>query len=59
LVWVIIVLASLNIAADICFGGLIYYQLGRWKVPGFADRPVACAPPRVEIGENRPHNEIT
>jgi hypothetical protein len=57
LAWVVITLASLNIVANVCVGGLVYYQLGRWNVPGVTDRPVVCAPPQVDYERNRPNDD--
>lgn len=40
LVWIVIALANLNFWANICVGCLMYYQLNRLGVPGFAYAPV-------------------
>ena len=40
LTWIVIALASLNLFAGICVGCLMYYQLHRFGVPGFAYAPV-------------------
>ena len=33
--WLVVALAGLNLFAGICVGCLLYYQLGRLRVPGF------------------------
>jgi hypothetical protein len=40
LVWLVIVLAALNLFLGFCAGCFMYYQLGRLGVPGFDARPV-------------------
>ena len=40
LVWLVIALANLNLWLNICVGCLIYYQLNRLGVPGFAHAPI-------------------
>ena len=35
LTWVVVVLAGLNLFLGFCAGCFVYYQLGRWGVPGF------------------------
>lgn len=40
LVWIVIVLANLNFWINLCVGCMIYYQLNRLGVPGFAYAPV-------------------
>jgi hypothetical protein len=40
LVWIVIVLANLNFWVNLCVGCMIYYQLNRLGVPGFAYAPV-------------------
>jgi hypothetical protein len=39
-VWIVIVLANLNLWVNLCVGCMIYYQLNRLGVPGFAYAPV-------------------
>ncbi|PKL09793.1 MAG: DUF4395 domain-containing protein [Spirochaetae bacterium HGW-Spirochaetae-7] len=39
LLWLVIVLASLNAFAGFCAGCFVYYQLARLGAPGFAKRP--------------------
>ncbi len=39
LVWLVIVLASLNAFAGFCAGCFVYYQMARLKLPGFAKAP--------------------
>lgn len=40
LVWLVIVLAALNLFLGFCAGCFLYYQLNRLGVPGFAVSPV-------------------
>ena len=40
LVWIVIALANLNFWLNFCLGCLIYYQLNRLHVPGFAQAPI-------------------
>jgi hypothetical protein len=40
LVWLVIVLAGLNLFLGFCAGCFLYYQLNRLKVPGFDYSPV-------------------
>jgi hypothetical protein len=40
LTWIVIALAALNLFGGICVGCLMYYQLHRFGVPGFAYAPV-------------------
>jgi uncharacterized protein DUF4395 len=40
LVWVVIVLAALNLFLGFCAGCFVYYQLNRLGVPGFSASPV-------------------
>ena len=40
LVWVVIVLAALNLFLGFCAGCFVYYQLNRLGVPGFSVSPV-------------------
>jgi hypothetical protein len=39
-VWIVIVLANLNLWVNLCVGCMIYYQLNRFGVPGFTYAPV-------------------
>lgn len=41
LVWVVIVLANLNLWLNFCLGCWMYYQLHRLGVPGFTAAPIA------------------
>lgn len=41
LVWVVIALANLNFWANFCVGCYVYYQLGKFGVPGFNRQPLA------------------
>lgn len=40
LVWIVIVLAALNLFLGFCAGCFIYYQLSRIGLPGFTRRPI-------------------
>jgi hypothetical protein len=40
LVWLVIVLAGLNLFLGFCAGCFVYYQLSKLNVPGFAHSPV-------------------
>lgn len=40
LVWVVIILAGLNLFLGFCAGCFIYYQLNRMHVPGFEHSPI-------------------
>lgn len=40
LVWLVIVLAGLNLFLGFCAGCFVYYQLNRLHVPGFERRPI-------------------
>ena len=40
LVWLVIVLAGLNLFLGFCAGCFVYYQLNKLNVPGFAHSPV-------------------
>jgi predicted histidine transporter YuiF (NhaC family) len=40
LVWLVIVLAALNLFLGFCAGCFVYYQLNRLHVPGFEHSPV-------------------
>ncbi len=40
LVWLVIALASLNLFLGFCAGCFLYYQLNRFKVPGFERSPI-------------------
>ena len=40
LVWVVIVLAALNLFLGFCAGCFLYYQLNRLGFPGFARKPI-------------------
>src|SRR5262249_11698913 len=40
LTWLVIALAALNLFAGICVGCIVYYQLGRFGVPGFTKSPI-------------------
>lgn len=35
LAWLVIALAALNLFVGFCAGCFVYYQLGKWGVPGF------------------------
>jgi hypothetical protein len=39
LVWLVIVLASLNAFAGFCAGCFVYYQLAKLSLPGFSKKP--------------------
>ncbi len=52
LVWLVILLALLNLAVGFCAGCFVYYWLARWNVPGFHRQP----PPGVSPGF-RPRRE--
>lgn len=39
LVWLVVILAALNVFAGFCAGCFLYYQLGRLGVPGFSPKP--------------------
>ena len=39
LVWLVIVLAALNLFVGFCVGCALYYWLGRLAVPGFIQSP--------------------
>ena len=41
LIWVVVVLAALNLFLGFCAGCFIYYQLSRIGLPGFTRRPMA------------------
>jgi hypothetical protein len=52
LVWLVIVLAAVNLFLGFCAGCFVYYWLARWQVPGFSRLPPAdtfpgLRPPRV------------
>ena len=40
LVWVVIILAAMNLFLGFCAGCFIYYQLSRLGLPGFTRRPI-------------------
>ncbi len=40
LVWIVIVLAALNLFVGFCAGCFVYYQLNRWGIPGFSVSPL-------------------
>lgn len=40
LVWLVIVLAALNLFLGFCAGCFVYYQLNRLHVPGFSHSPI-------------------
>jgi hypothetical protein len=40
LVWLVVALASLNLFLGFCAGCFLYYQLNRFKVPGFERSPI-------------------
>ncbi|MBK9050618.1 MAG: DUF4395 family protein [Chloroflexi bacterium] len=40
LVWLVIILAALNLFLGFCAGCFLYYQLHRLGVPGFTARPI-------------------
>jgi len=40
LVWLVVVLAGLNLFLGFCAGCFLYYQLNRLKVPGFERSPI-------------------
>jgi hypothetical protein len=40
LVWLVVLLAALNLLAGFCAGCFVYYQLSRLGAPGFRRRPV-------------------
>lgn len=40
LVWLVVLLAALNLFLGFCAGCFIYYQLGKLGVPGFTAQPV-------------------
>lgn len=40
LVWVVIILAAMNLFLGFCAGCFIYYQLNRIGLPGFTRRPI-------------------
>lgn len=46
LVWLVILLAGLNLTVGFCAGCFVYYWLARWKAPGFHRQP----PPGVLPG---------
>src|SRR5208283_2888606 len=48
LVWLVIVLASLNAFAGFCAGCFVYYQLARLRLPGFSKRPPEGAFPGLK-----------
>lgn len=52
LVWLVILLAVLNLTVGFCAGCFVYYWLARWKTPGFQHQP----PPDVLPGF-RPRKE--
>lgn len=41
LVWVVIILAALNLFLGFCAGCFLYYQLNRLGLPGFTRKPIA------------------
>jgi hypothetical protein len=41
LVWVVKVLAALNLFLGFCAGCFVYYWLARWRIPGFTRYPPA------------------
>ena len=41
LVWLVIVLAALNLFLGFCAGCFLYYQMNRLGVPGFDEQPLA------------------
>ncbi len=52
LVWLVIVLATVNLFFGFCAGCFVYYWLARWQVPGFSHSPPAdtypgLRPPRL------------
>jgi molybdopterin converting factor small subunit len=49
LVWLVIVLAGLNLFAGFCVGCALYYWLGRLDVPGFVKTP-----PQESVPSTRP-----
>jgi hypothetical protein len=44
LVWLVVVLAALNLFLGFCAGCFVYYQLNRLGVPGFVRRPIVGKP---------------
>ncbi len=40
LVWLVAVLAAVNLFVGFCAGCFVYYWLSRWHVPGFIARPL-------------------
>lgn len=40
LVWLVVILAGLNLFLGFCAGCFLYYQLNRLNVPGFAHSPI-------------------
>jgi hypothetical protein len=40
LVWMVVVLAALNLFVGFCAGCFVYYQLNRLGVPGFSSSPI-------------------
>jgi hypothetical protein len=44
LVWLVIVLAALNLFLGFCAGCFLYYQLNRLGLPGFDHGPLASEP---------------
>ncbi len=52
LVWLVILLAAVNLSLGFCAGCFVYYWLARWDIPGFSHSPPAgtlpgMRPPRV------------
>jgi hypothetical protein len=52
LVWLVMVLAAVNLLLGFCVGCFVYYWLARWRMPGFSHAPPAgtfpgLRPPRV------------
>jgi len=53
LVWLVIVLASLNAFAGFCAGCFVYYQLARLSLPGFSKKPPEGTFPGLKPGAAR------
>lgn len=52
LVWLVVLLAAVNLFLGFCAGCFVYYWLARWDIPGFSHSPPAdtlpgMRPPRV------------
>jgi hypothetical protein len=52
LVWMVVLLAGLNLFLGFCAGCFVYYWLARWRIPGFSHSPPAngfpgLRPPRA------------